>query len=792
MIRPSPFRRRTETALSHQVKSLTIPHRKIYEEKEDALGRHVCFQDGIHVPCPKGKGKETPPSKQQDQKRQLMAKLDSYPTGDLKIAVERMKLPVSDDKQELIDTLAESLSGQSPPQEAPSEETQEVPEENNVDKLTALIAEFGDANLGPEDKEELLLEFAKYPTQDLQQSLQGTQGQQPNAPEGKRNGDSTGLISREASEEERAILSQEHDLPEDADYPSFVIGFVQRVKSSPFHRRKGLFSSLYEHKALGDRKLPVPKAPPSPLANKPLPASQVKPSRIKPPEQPVEKEEQLSPAYVEQAPPLVEQPAESPAVDRMKEVANEPLPAQEPIAEEPKVSEKPQASKTSSFEESPAIEDLLGPAGLATQFNPQDIQQIQRSFNKEDQSTAAHIVYPQDMLDQKMVDKLLQEGFITKSPFGDSSYTLTLKGMLVKNGGHVPLPNTYKNVEELGNLYNMATPQQRAFFAKHYGLDYAPKHKSNFIGLLSEKIHAEKNPDLLQDVKSFQDSPEGKQIEQSILEQDANQGQIQQNFEVAQKEFKQHIHNTQDRNVSHEQWMQVLRQKEMQQKQAEQTLRNVNVNMVKNALASIVGEQPEYKSTMGASVAKSYNSISLPEAIKNAENWLSATTVAVNGRRPEVTMESTDRKDAGGLYSQEKKSIYIRNVKPMVVVHEYGHALEHQFPEIGAASRAFVGHRTAGETPMLFSNVSPDVEWAKDDDMGRKDDFEKAFGPLSPDNLAPLYVGKIYDNATEVLSMGLELMYENPLHFLKEDPEYFYFVVGIMTGKIKGKALPHE
>ena len=48
------------------------------------------------------------------------------------------------------------------------------------------------------------------------------------------------------------------------------------------------------------------------------------------------------------------------------------------------------------------------------------------------------------------------------------------------------------------------------------------------------------------------------------------------------------------------------------------------------------------------------------------------------------------------------------------------------------------------------------------------------------------YTGKEYpDKATEIVSMGLELLYEDPYNFAKADPEFFDFIMGILDGELR-------
>jgi hypothetical protein len=112
-----------------------------------------------------------------------------------------------------------------------------------------------------------------------------------------------------------------------------------------------------------------------------------------------------------------------------------------------------------------------------------------------------------------------------------------------------------------------------------------------------------------------------------------------------------------------------------------------------------------------------------------------------------------------------------------IVLHEYGHHLEKQ-EWVKERVAAFQEKRFDGEEPVSlrdkFGRFDPD-------EVGRKDDMEKLF-PDDPESA--YYVGKTYPGGeTEILSMGLQLMYEDPVHFEETDPEYFGLVLGILKGE---------
>jgi hypothetical protein len=114
-----------------------------------------------------------------------------------------------------------------------------------------------------------------------------------------------------------------------------------------------------------------------------------------------------------------------------------------------------------------------------------------------------------------------------------------------------------------------------------------------------------------------------------------------------------------------------------------------------------------------------------------------------------------------------------------IAVHEIGHHLE-AMPHIRAACHAFLEHRH-GDEPYRELNEVTSGGYAPGE-KGRKDNFDKVFGPRSA-----YYVGKTYKNgATELLSMGIQALYENPAKLAQQDPELCRFIVGVLHGRIKG------
>ena len=111
-------------------------------------------------------------------------------------------------------------------------------------------------------------------------------------------------------------------------------------------------------------------------------------------------------------------------------------------------------------------------------------------------------------------------------------------------------------------------------------------------------------------------------------------------------------------------------------------------------------------------------------------------------------------------------------------IHEIAHQIEDSNPEIKKAVNDFLDYRIAkaGTKNVKLKDVLQGSYW--DNEVGNEDGFRKAFGEHRA-----YYVGKRYvQGSTEVLSMGLEELYNNPVALAKNDPEFFRFIVGIIRG----------
>lgn len=106
-----------------------------------------------------------------------------------------------------------------------------------------------------------------------------------------------------------------------------------------------------------------------------------------------------------------------------------------------------------------------------------------------------------------------------------------------------------------------------------------------------------------------------------------------------------------------------------------------------------------------------------------------------------------------------------------IVVHEMGHVFEGHSrivdmdatKNVYTQATSFLDRRTKGEKAQKLSDIT-----------GNKNYNSRE--TAKPDNFDSPYTGKIYKRGdTEIISMGLEQMFNNPAKFARDDPDYFDF-----------------
>lgn len=117
-----------------------------------------------------------------------------------------------------------------------------------------------------------------------------------------------------------------------------------------------------------------------------------------------------------------------------------------------------------------------------------------------------------------------------------------------------------------------------------------------------------------------------------------------------------------------------------------------------------------------------------------------------------------------------------KTINASTVAHEIAHSIEYNSKKLSDKSKAFLKKRAGNEKPKKLRDLTNDKGY-RDDEFTYEDEFLKRGGEH--------YSGKIYDdNATELVSTGVQRLLKNPLKFAQQDPEYFDFVVDILQGEI--------
>jgi hypothetical protein len=126
----------------------------------------------------------------------------------------------------------------------------------------------------------------------------------------------------------------------------------------------------------------------------------------------------------------------------------------------------------------------------------------------------------------------------------------------------------------------------------------------------------------------------------------------------------------------------------------------------------------------------------------------------------------------------DRPSIFIHNKNSAsVVAHELGHIIEDSDPYVYEMVQTFLHYRVGDEKPQRMANLFPGYGF-KANEVGRKNHFDRHF-----DSMSAYYVGKQYGDNSEILSMGIQALHEDPVKFFKNDPEYANFVVSVLQYK---------
>lgn len=127
------------------------------------------------------------------------------------------------------------------------------------------------------------------------------------------------------------------------------------------------------------------------------------------------------------------------------------------------------------------------------------------------------------------------------------------------------------------------------------------------------------------------------------------------------------------------------------------------------------------------------------------------------------------------FYDPSIATAFVRRGDIRVTVHEIAHHLEITNPRIFADCVAYRNSRARpGETAKPLSKLTGNP-WFSPREIAIEDEWAKRGGSV--------YSGKVYSEslrATEVLTVGLERLYLDPVNFARQDPDYFKFILRVL------------
>jgi len=106
-----------------------------------------------------------------------------------------------------------------------------------------------------------------------------------------------------------------------------------------------------------------------------------------------------------------------------------------------------------------------------------------------------------------------------------------------------------------------------------------------------------------------------------------------------------------------------------------------------------------------------------------------------------------------------------------VVIHELAHGIEYRVPGITEKTKAFFERRTQGEQWQSLRELTGNQSYRDDEEA-------------KPDRFITPYIGKnVSSKGTEIITMGLQYMYEDPVRFAQADPDMFDFIYNLVRGR---------
>ena len=166
----------------------------------------------------------------------------------------------------------------------------------------------------------------------------------------------------------------------------------------------------------------------------------------------------------------------------------------------------------------------------------------------------------------------------------------------------------------------------------------------------------------------------------------------------------------------------------------------------------------------------------IPEKAKEGSQWLKDCVGAEFSEKTAFIIDKDLKRShyEKKPYSQSSKIVFSPTSGSSVLVHEMGHHLENTVSGLAQAATEFLTKRVEGYVPDKMKDITGNSGY-RDSEIAVLDNF------IHP------YMGKISSNdgnktirGTEIVSMGLEMLFANPLSLLEKDPEFFSFAVSAL------------
>ena len=194
---------------------------------------------------------------------------------------------------------------------------------------------------------------------------------------------------------------------------------------------------------------------------------------------------------------------------------------------------------------------------------------------------------------------------------------------------------------------------------------------------------------------------------------------------------------------------------------------NKKLEVIKEETANFLAQSRKLIEVSSPTEINSSIKSKTPKAHKKGVEAFSRMVSIPNLKDPIEVVDTPAEKKGRSCYKTKKNQVQMGNNDPAVVVHEMSHWLEEKVPGIREEVQAFYEKRTQGEKPVKMSEATGNKAY-RDTEVTKVDKW------LNP------YMGKEYKNASEILSMGMEMMYRNPVYLAKNDPEMFDFIYSVV------------